>query len=152
MKKEQTIKQRPLMYISQPNFSNVTAKMQQVVTKKKVSTEVKEEPKAEVEVSQNEIPTVTEDEAPQNVVNTSNNRVSRRRKFVDLNIEEKIKFFVKLPANVPKSTCQIKTESETYRGKVIGLNEGIVLIKTVSEPSEVQLSVQEIKDISIIGL
>ncbi|MBM6618248.1 CotO family spore coat protein [Bacillus suaedaesalsae] len=149
---KETVKQRPLMYISQPNFSAITAKMQHVVTKKKVFTEVKEEPKAEVEVSQNEIPTVEEEEVPQKVVDTPKNRKSRRRRFVELNIEEKIKFFVKLPANVPKSTCQIKTESETYRGKVIGFNEGIVLINTVSEPYEVQLSLQEIKDISIIGL
>ncbi|KAA0546544.1 hypothetical protein FZW96_14965 [Bacillus sp. BGMRC 2118] len=167
MKKE-TVKQRPLMYIAQPNFTAITAQMQQVVTKKKIqeTNEVTEEIKDEAEVSEIQIATNIEVEVPQKVENipqevkdtsqkvdnAATNRISRRRRFVELNIEEKIKFFVKLPANVPKSTCQITTETEKYRGKILELNDGIVLIKTVSEPYEVQLAIYDIKDISIIGL
>lgn len=173
MKEEQLVKQRPLMYISQPSFTSITAKMQQVVSKKKVKPkeelqeiEATNNVESQPNVTQHEIPTLTittekekkdsvnlrQNESSEEQVPRTGNKKSRRKRFVELDLMGKVQFFVNLPINVPKSTCLITTETDNYKGKIIALNEGIVTIKTITEPNDIEIKFDDIKDIIIIGL
>ncbi|MFZ3589255.1 CotO family spore coat protein [Bacillus sp. DJP31] len=148
MKENQSVKQRPLMYISQPNFQPAFVNMQQSIM-------VKNEPiisKAE----QQKVETVEIVEKPLQEAKAEEKNPKRttqtRRKFPELTVAEKVDFFINLPVNVPKATCEITTESESYRGRIISHLEGIVTVRTLKDPFKVELSIKDIKGINIISL
>jgi hypothetical protein len=144
MKDTQSVKKPPLMYISQPNFQPTSVNMQHSISIKKETAIYKHEvPKEDKSLAKD-----------QKVVDEqkSKKKSSQRRRFPELTIREKVELFAHLPVNVPRSTCEIKTGTNTYRGKIASLNDDIVTVRTLKEPYKVELQIEEIQSINIISL
>ncbi|WP_456275842.1 CotO family spore coat protein [Bacillus sp. AK128] len=150
MKETKSVKQRPLMYITQPNLQPTDVFMQTTVISKR-------EPLV-LEPEQKEMDEVIEEEQPEQIRKEPERRESkktkadRRKRFIELSIEEKINFFIKLPMNVPRSTCEIITLDEKIHGKITELSKGQVTISTFNEPYKVELPIESIQSIDIISL
>ncbi|MFD2924226.1 CotO family spore coat protein [Halobacillus naozhouensis] len=82
----------------------------------------------------------------------SSDNKENRTKFRDMTIEEKVKYFVNLPAQVPKMKCEVATEEEgQFRGFIEGFNEGIVVMKTLQKPFEKEIKLEDIQSIRLLG-
>jgi hypothetical protein len=170
MKEIQSIKQRPLMYISQPKFFPVLVNMQQtVVVKKEIASDVEEpvellleEKKEDLVDHINNAATKSEEgskKSHQPIQDTLNNdeKVNEikapRRKFNDFSIDEKVDFFVRLPAYIPKSTCLITTDIETFYGKITSMHQNLITVNLVNSPSKlIEIPLKSIKDIQIVSI
>ncbi|MBE4909410.1 hypothetical protein IMZ08_15265 [Bacillus luteolus] len=138
-------KQRPLMYISQPDFTPTPGGMQQSFVVKE-STRVREEKELEVK---GEVPKVLEEET--NVVKEDETKRKKKKRFSEMDIEERIQFFINLPDNLPKTMCQITTKDRSYRGVILSYEEGLVSIKTLTSPRKVEIQLDDIEAINAIG-
>ncbi|WP_163529841.1 CotO family spore coat protein [Halobacillus ihumii] len=82
----------------------------------------------------------------------SSDNKENRTKFRDMTIEEKVKYFVNLPAQVPKMKCEVATAEEgQFRGFIEGYNEGVVEMKTLQKPFEQHIKLQDIQSIRLLG-
>lgn len=138
-------KQKPLMYITQPDFTPAPGGMQQSFVVKQ-STRVSEEKELDV---RDEIQKVIEEKSDE--VEKPKNKRKRKKRFSEMNIEEKILFFINLPDNLPKTMCQIITKDQSYRGVILSYNEGLVSVKTLTSPRKVEIQLDDIEAINVLG-
>lgn len=138
-------KERPLMYITQPDFTPTPGGMQQSFVVKE-SSRVSEEKEHKVNT---EVPKGIEEE--KDVLKEKESRRKRKKRFSEMNIEERIQFFINLPDNLPKTMCQINTKDGSYRGVILSYNEGLVSVKTLTSPRKVDIQVEDIEAINAIG-
>ncbi len=138
-------KQRPLMYISQPDFTPAPGGMQQSFVVKQ-STRVSEEKELEV---RDEVSKVLEEKTDD--IKESEPKRTRKKRFSEMDIEERIQFFINLPDNLPKTMCQITTKDRSYRGVILSYEEGLVSIKTLTSPRKVEIQLDDIEAINAIG-
>ncbi|MDQ0230638.1 CotO family spore coat protein [Metabacillus malikii] len=164
---------KPLMYIVQPDGINVDVKMQSFVVKKAkkqvesvIEEEVKEidEPQLQIEVVDQEVPItqqepevptatkevveeVQEEEPPQ----SAKQYRKQRKPISQMTIEEKVDFFKNLPKNMPRTLCLIETTEEKYRGVIITEENKIVTIRSLHHTKPIQLPINQIKEINLLG-
>ncbi|UOR13110.1 CotO family spore coat protein [Halobacillus amylolyticus] len=76
----------------------------------------------------------------------------RRQKFRDMTIEEKVNYFISLPAQVPKMKCEVSTPGEgQIRGYIQRYEEGMVYMKTFQKPFQKEVALEDIQSIRLLG-
>ena len=70
-----------------------------------------------------------------------------------MNVQEKILFFSNLPNNMPRTMCQIITNENKYTGIILSFSheEGIVGIRAITSPEVIELNLNEIVAINVLG-
>ncbi|KKI93647.1 hypothetical protein WQ54_03300 [Bacillus sp. SA1-12] len=163
---------KPLLYIVQPEYDNIAPKMQELViikpvkkqeslpvepieaetaeTKAEISlnpvveAEPEPEPEPEVEAEQSKKEEVIHDE-----------KQERKRKpripISQMTIPEKVEFFTNLPKNMPKSLCLIETTDSTYRGIIVSEEDGVVTIRSLHHPRPIDIQLEDIQAINVLG-
>ncbi|KGP74400.1 CotO family spore coat protein [Pontibacillus yanchengensis] len=82
---------------------------------------------------------------------TLSNR-KRRSRFKEMNLEEKVDYFVNLPSQVPRMKCEVIMEDDnSYRGWIQDYKDGIVHMKILQRPFRVEVPFESIKDIVLKG-
>ncbi|KGX92798.1 hypothetical protein N781_15530 [Pontibacillus halophilus JSM 076056 = DSM 19796] len=168
----------PMLYITQPNYAQAEAKMQttyrssretkpnkKVSLKKEMSQGEKERRKAlEVkpvpqDVEEQPVREISNEVAEAEEQGTNNetmaqeqtSTISRRRRFRDMNVEEKVEYFISLPPQVPKMKCEVITEEGSHRGLIETFEDGVVGMKTIRRPYEAFIEFDTIRDIRLLG-
>ncbi|GAA0455169.1 CotO family spore coat protein [Alkalibacillus silvisoli] len=122
----------PLLFIAQNSDFNLTAKAQSQFYSKNVDESVDE--------------SVEED-----VGKEAELEQSKRRKFQDMNLEERLKYMVDLPSILPKMKCEVKTDNQTYIGTIEMCDEDILMLRTVDRGFRVKVKRGDIEDIRLVG-
>ncbi|WP_085506997.1 CotO family spore coat protein [Thalassobacillus devorans] len=163
MGKQQKLVQKPMLYITQPEFAPSEAPMQTTYHgKKRVKEEGKqaenksadagvkrERQHSNKEAQMHQEPQEkAETEAKQSRAGSARDR---RQRFRDMTLEEKVTYFVNLPSQIPKMKCEVVTAEEKYRGYINNYQDGIVYMKTFKRPFQKEIDFREIEDISLIG-
>ncbi|QHE51479.1 CotO family spore coat protein [Pontibacillus sp. HMF3514] len=127
---------------------NVKSKKQSVWdTDEKEETETEEPESVEEEVQETEEDEDSEQERPR--VSFSNRK--RRDRFKDMNLEEKVEYFVNLPSSVPRMKCEVFTGEKSYRGWIQDYQDGVVSMKILQRPFRVEIPFDSIESIELKG-
>ncbi|MGM0836804.1 MAG: CotO family spore coat protein [Bacillota bacterium] len=145
MKKQtEKIKHEPLLYIHTKTSSNVDAAMQ--------SSLLLEVKKRKVEKSKSRIEEGKAVSSKQRGKKAGEEIKKPKKPFHTLSIEEKIHYLVGPTMDAPKKMCKIITTEREYIGKVEGYHKEILAVNTPNIPESIFLTLQEIKELHIIGI
>lgn len=72
-------------------------------------------------------------------------------KFNDMTIREKVDYFVNSPDYAPRLRCEIKTETNTFRGIITESKDNDVFIRVGRRASSTKVPFDDIKNIRILG-
>ncbi|GAB2532811.1 CotO family spore coat protein [Gracilibacillus alcaliphilus] len=117
-------KECPKLYITQPDFSKPTRRMQTVYQ----SNRQAEKPAADTELA-----------------------VPNTKKVTEMTLEEKVRYFAAKPSHLPKARCRITTEKRTYLGLIQHYQNEMVTIKVSSKTTPVTIPFNQIEAIDIVG-
>ncbi len=139
----------------QDKFGLKTAEAETVKSKKqsvwdtdtKEETESEEPEAVEEEIQETEEDEDSEEERPR--VSFSNRK--RRDRFKDMNLEEKVEYFVNLPSSVPRMKCEVFTGEKSYRGWIQDYQDGVVSMKILQRPFRVEVPFDSIESIELKG-
>src|SRR5690625_1655061 len=70
--------------------------------------------------------------------------------FTQLSIDEKIKYLINLPSEVPKLKCSIKLQSTEYEGTIIEEDEETIILQRFGREDK-QIRKKDIKSIHLLG-
>ncbi|MDO6449232.1 CotO family spore coat protein [Oceanobacillus profundus] len=158
----------PLLYIHQPTIGTTKAPMQHsYMSERKTkqnqsSPEVIHSPKRVnrrhhaflQEETTEELEETTganvQDSEEQQEIEFSSPR-ERRKQFKEMNTQERIDYFLTRPKFAPQVRCEIKTKEKTYRGIVLGKNEEEVVFKTGNRSAPIQIAIDEITEVQLLG-
>ncbi|MDC3425463.1 spore coat CotO family protein [Aquibacillus sp. 3ASR75-11] len=76
---------------------------------------------------------------------------NKRRPFNNMTVEEKVHYFLKIPPQLPKMKCEVITNNKSYRGVVTDYQDGLVHMRTFRSPFKVDVPIDDIENIRIIG-
>ncbi|MDQ0160277.1 CotO family spore coat protein [Alkalibacillus salilacus] len=76
---------------------------------------------------------------------------SKRRKFHEMTIDEKLKYMTDMPAIMPKMKCEVITSNQTYVGTVEQCDDEQLVIRTVEQGFKVNMKRENIKDVRLKG-
>ncbi|MGG3888350.1 CotO family spore coat protein [Metabacillus fastidiosus] len=152
---------KPLLYIIQPEQEGIQAKMQALVIKKpQKQVEEQEvesvEEKSEMTIETPSIIEKVEIEA-KNIKDIEEKQEKAKKKrrerkpISEMSIPEKVQFFSTLPKTMPKSLCLIETDEAKYRGIIISEDKGIVTIRSLQHPDALNIQIEDIKSINLLG-
>ncbi|XQY92835.1 CotO family spore coat protein [Metabacillus sp. HB246100] len=170
-------KVKPLMYIVQPDNQDIQVNMQSFVVKKaKSKVAVKNDSRGGAQTLVKELDTLVEevkeveeakDIQEEATVETQHQGETvlkegkqeqtvkeyrkQRKPISKMNVAEKVDFFKNLPKNMPRTLCQIESKDETYRGVIITEEEGIVTIRSLTHAKPIDLPIDAIKAINLLG-
>ncbi|UFU00589.1 spore coat CotO family protein [Radiobacillus kanasensis] len=156
---------KPMLYIQQPELGKPSAKMQvkyRTPKSKKGSVDKKGSGnKTKNDGSQNftkkrlkqvvSIPVEEESESSSSSEVEEEAKSQRRKRFKELSIKERVEYFMGLPANVPKMKCQVSTADNSYRGIITNYKDNIVYMRATKRPFRLELELEEITDIQLLG-
>ncbi|XRG79313.1 CotO family spore coat protein [Rossellomorea sp. GAMAL-10_SWC] len=166
---------KPLLYIAQPDFQEAKLNVQHSYVVKVNNQDQKQKDKeyvaskyAEVEEIK-ELEEVEEEEVEEveDVVNLDEQEEQKeeqqeeqveadnawmKKPFKAMTNEEKVLFMINKPHYIPKVECRIRTDKDLYIGYIMGYNEGKVSIKVSSKINDVQLDIQSIVSIQMVGI
>ncbi|WP_164462133.1 CotO family spore coat protein [Bacillus sp. FJAT-42376] len=74
-----------------------------------------------------------------------------RKTLNQMSVAEKIAFFANLPANIPRTLCQVELPDQTYRGIILGETDGMVQLRTTASSQPVQIKSEDIQAIQPLG-
>lgn len=137
MKKHQSVKNPPLLYIVQPDFEPVLTSMQKTYI-------VKRDQFAQTAASPEE--PILSDQVKQESVQKERKLTKPLHSFNDLSIPEKIQLLLNLPERLSSLNCSISTKVKTHIGKIAEFKEDCIIINGEKVPLE------EIQSISLKGL
>lgn len=137
MKKHQSVKNPPLLYIVQPDFEPVLTSMQKTyIVRRDQSAQAAALP---------EEPVLSE-EVKQDSLQKESKLTKPLHSFNDLSIPEKIQLLLNLPERLSSLNCSISTNVKTHIGKIAEFKEDCITINGEKVPLE------EIQAISLKGL
>lgn len=161
-KQKQKYSLKPLMYIVQPDNRDVNVNMQSFVVKKAKKEEVIQR----TVVSEN-TDSLTKTKQEKNITlenqlsvkekieevaeETPKNYRKQRKPITQMNVMEKIEFFTNLPKNMPRTLCEIETTEGKYRGVIMEREEEMVTIRSLTHTQPVELPLESIKVIQLLG-
>ncbi|MDV2582720.1 CotO family spore coat protein [Alkalibacillus haloalkaliphilus] len=119
----------PLLFISQNSESNPSAKAQSYFysnNENVIDIEPKEEEKKE-------------------------SVASKRRKFQDMSVEERLRYMVDMPSILPKMKCEVQTDNNKYIGTIEKCDEDILMLRTVDQGFRVKIKRGDIEDVQLVG-
>ncbi|XZF76957.1 CotO family spore coat protein [Bacillus sp. AL-1R] len=154
---------KPLLYIAQPDFQEAKLNIQhsyvvkvtnqdqkqkdkEYVTSKYVEAEELEELEDVVNLDEQE----EQQEEQEEQAEADNNWM--KKPFKAMTNEEKVLFMINKPHYIPKVECRIRTDKDLYIGYIMGYNEGKVSIKVSSKINDVELDIQSIVSIQMVGI
>ncbi|PGL72967.1 CotO family spore coat protein [Bacillus sp. AFS055030] len=157
---------KPLLYIAQPDFQEAKLNIQhsyvvkvtnqdqkqkdkEYVTSKYVEAEELEELEDVVNLDEQE-EQQEEQEEQEEQAEADNNWM--KKPFKAMTNEEKVLFMINKPHYIPKVECRIRTDKDLYIGYIMGYNEGKVSIKVSSKINDVELDIQSIVSIQMVGI
>ncbi|WP_411955191.1 CotO family spore coat protein [Alkalibacillus sp. S2W] len=76
---------------------------------------------------------------------------SKRRKFHDMTIDEKLKYMTDMPVIMPKMKCEVITSNQIYVGTVEQCDDEQLVIRTVEQGFKVNMKRENIKDVRLKG-
>ncbi|PFH87823.1 CotO family spore coat protein [Bacillus sp. AFS088145] len=162
---------KPLLYIAQPDFQEAKLNVQHSYVVKVNNQDQKQKDKEYVaskyvEVEElEELEELDELEEFEDVVNLDEQEEQQeeeeqveadntwmKKPFKAMTNEEKVLFMINKPHYIPKVECRIRTDKDLYIGYIMGYNEGKVSIKVSSKINDVQLDIQSIVSIQMVGI
>lgn len=147
----------PLIYIQQPSAEAPKAPMQHnYVTPKKVkqSKKTESEPIKKVRsraLSRRHVNNTNEQEHDVNEDEQEKINVKKTKKFIDMNIHERIDYFLSRSSQLPELKCEIKTEERSYRGVITDFKADEVMIRVGRRKSSSPVPLHDIIDIRLLG-
>ncbi|WP_417897276.1 CotO family spore coat protein [Bacillus haimaensis] len=144
--KKQTdkIKHEPLLYIHTTTNSNVEVAMQSSLL-----IEVKKRKAENAERGLEEGKAMSSIKSGKKV---GEEKKKLKKPFHNLSLEEKIHYLIVPPMDSQKKMCKIITTEQEYIGKVVGYHNEILAVNTPNIPESIFLTLQEIKEIHVIGI
>jgi hypothetical protein len=144
--KKQTdkIKHEPLLYIHTITSSNVDVAMQ--------SSLLLEVKKRKAENAKSRIEEGKAVSSKQRGKKAGEETKKMKKPFHALSLEEKIHYLIGSPMDAPKKMCKILTTEQEYIGRVEGYHNEILAVNTPNISESVFLTLQEIKEIHVIGI
>jgi hypothetical protein len=136
--------EKPLLFINQVNNKLQTKQQAFVMKKAEVHHDRQSIKKTEVPVSVNE---AQADKAPEDQVIEQ----PRKKRITEMNIEEKIVHLLNLPNNMPKILCDFTTEQESYKGIVVGFEDGVIALRTFPKSEVINIKVHQLKTVNVLG-
>ncbi|WP_158234665.1 CotO family spore coat protein [Lentibacillus sediminis] len=162
---------KPLMYVQQPDNRKPKAPMQSVYSspkkkkkpasdtdtentekkpvKRKQASQKKSPDKKESNSGKNEKETDTSPESKEKEEIEEKEETPEKKPFKDMDIREKVLYFMEKPEYVPKKKCEVKTSGRNYRGIIIDFKEEIVWMR--SGRRSVKIPIGDIKEIRMLG-
>lgn len=74
-----------------------------------------------------------------------------KKPFKEMTIIEQIDYLVTPSKFTPKLKCEVKTNDERFRGKIIEKKEDHIKFETFKQPKYHQIKIEEIKNIRLLG-
>lgn len=122
----------PLLYIDQPILQKPKAYMQ-------------DHYQAEKSMKESKMMTTSENQEDKEQASENN-----ESSFKHLSVNEKIKYLVNLPREVPKIRCEVVTENKKFRGTVIEENDDAIVLRVFGRENAT-VKKAEILTINLIG-
>lgn len=155
---------KPLMFIDQPTETNPPSSMQQTYssahnhTNTHVQKDIKSEKNKPIKKRRrrpNRFYMIDEyndvEDAQEDVNIKEESDKIEDKTFAELTIEEKVFYCTTRPSYLPRIMCMIKTEKETVVGIIGKYEEGIVHIRPQRSRKIIELPVEAIKNIRMVG-
>ncbi|MGD6792921.1 CotO family spore coat protein [Metabacillus indicus] len=139
MKKHQSVKNPPLLYIVQPEFEPVLTSMQKTYVMRK-------NPPAEAAAPAPAEPVANEAAKKAAPVQKEQKLSKPLHSFNDLSNEEKLQLLLHLPDRLSSLNCSISTNVQTYIGKVTEFKDNCVTINGE------KVKLEDIQSITLKGL
>jgi len=150
----------PLLYIHQPNVGKVQAPMQHsyISNRKRKTEKVQEDKEIEAvpkKVNRRQNSFQQGKETKQPTYSKDNNGEEgiepRRKNFKDMDITERINYFITRPTFAPQVRCEIRTEDRKYRGVILDFQENKVYLKIGNRKTPIEILLEDIEDIQLVG-
>ncbi|WP_078381387.1 CotO family spore coat protein [Sutcliffiella halmapala] len=142
--KKQTdkIKQMPLLYIQTVSNSNVAVPMQSEIQLDVVDAKRRMK-KQKIQIQTIDLKKEQEE---------AEMKKAQKRPFHSLSLEEKIYELTRHTPEMTKKMCKIITLDGEYVGKVAGYQNEILEIKAPNTEDSIFLTIQEVKELHVIGI
>lgn len=75
-----------------------------------------------------------------------------KKPFKSMTNEEKVLFMVNKPHYIPKVECRIRTTNNLYIGYILAYNAGKVAVKISSSINSIEIPLEEIESIQMVGI
>lgn len=165
MGKQKKFAKSPLLYIHQPNISIPKAPMQSNYATPKKTKQVEPAPEQKVpkanarplkrddfskKSTQTKSEVETEDILTESEATTEEEELSNK-KFNDMEIPEKIEYFLTKPKHIPNMKCEVKTEERSFRGTILDVEEDQVIMRVGRRSSTTKILIPSITQIRLIG-
>ncbi|GGI14929.1 CotO family spore coat protein [Gottfriedia solisilvae] len=151
---------KPLLYIAQPDLEEAKLNIQHSYVVKVNKQEKKAKKNDYVESHYEEVENVEEVEEiedAQDELDSPENQVQEdkgwvKKPFKAMTNEEKVYFMVNKPHYIPKVECRIRTKNDLYIGYILAYNEGKVAVKITSSINNIEIPLEEIVSIQMVGI
>lgn len=162
---EKRFAKKPLLYIEQPTVSEPEAPMQhhymtpindqsniqsrstnQKQNKPVRSRRIQRKYYADTDEEIEEVEEVNEEQ-----MNEQENKESSSKRFKDMNLEEKVEYFLTRSSHLPELKCEIKTNDNNYRGIITDFHDETVFIRVGRRKSSTSVLFDDIEDIQLLG-
>jgi|SRR5690625_702649 len=156
---DQQFAKDPLLYIKQPSLGKPTAPMQSSYSSSNSNqTAQKRRPRHYRKLINDKDDPIYEDtfevtEEENHYIDEDNENSSQmqKKRYSELSLENKVKYFVDMPDYAPKIKCEIITPKKKYRGIIINYKDEHVFIRTGQRTTSVKVPFNDIKDIRMLG-
>lgn len=156
MGKERYAKE-PLLYIHQEKRQTPIAPMQQDyytdhnkkqnnISKKKIPSESQKRTRPLRRTFLTE-----ENEHESSQVEELDKQEVQEKSFKEMDIEERVHYFVSRPSHAPQLKCEVQTNEKTFRGVITGYEEKIVFVQVGKRSTSIKLELSEIISIRLLG-
>lgn len=154
---------KPLLYIAQPDLEEAKLNIQHSYVVKVNKQEKKAKKSDYVESHYEEVEEVEEVEKVEEIEDTQEelespeNQVQEdkgwvKKPFKAMTNEEKVYFMVNKPHYIPKVECRIRTKNDLYIGYILAYNEGKVAVKITSSINNIEIPLEDIVSIQMVGI
>lgn len=118
--------------------------------------EKEEEEKAQIDLKMDDENEITdrlesESEEDEGEEESMTQKVTVKKPFSDMTIEEQVDYLAAKPTNIPKLKCEIAANTARYRGIITAFEDGIIQIETFKRPKFHQVNVEDINSIRLLG-
>ncbi|GAB4073970.1 hypothetical protein GCM10028778_14730 [Barrientosiimonas marina] len=76
---------------------------------------------------------------------------ARKKRFRDMDLEERINYFLVTPDHVPAMRAEVKTEDQNYRGKIVDYQDATVYMRVGRRPKLTEIPFDTVTEIRLIG-
>lgn len=74
-----------------------------------------------------------------------------KKKFLDMNIEERLEYFLSQPFYAPKVKCEIRTDQRKFVGYIQSIEENSVELLLPGRKKEITVQLDEIEEVNLFG-